>query len=88
MQLRIRALGLAVGIVFGLCVFLATVSAIWFGQGLTLSRLAIICPGYTVSYPGAFLGLVWGIVVGFVDGAIVALLYNRLLKVLYRAETT
>lgn len=86
MRLRIRALGLAVGITWGLGVLVATIVAIATGKGHTLSFLAAYYYGYSVSAGGAIVGLVWGFVDGFIFGALVAWLYNTLYKAMYKSE--
>jgi hypothetical protein len=87
MKLRIKALGMALGIVSGLAVFIATLVSIWFGQGFTIGALSVVYPWYDVTYLGAFIGLVWGFVDGFIAGALIAWLYNRFHKAFYSSET-
>ncbi|MGB5872527.1 MAG: bacteriophage holin [Bacteroidota bacterium] len=87
MRLRIRAFGMAVGIVSGLVVFIATIFSIWFGQGFTIGALSVAYPGYNVTYLGAFIGFVWGFVDGLIAGALVAWLYNRFHKAFYSSDT-
>ncbi len=88
MKLRIRALGMAFGIVWGLGIFLITLWDVWLGFGLTLSHLRHIYLGYSVSYPGAIVGLIWGFVDGFICGVLIAWLYNRFHKAFYKSEAT
>jgi hypothetical protein len=86
MRLRVRALGLAVGIVWALGVLVATLWLIWTGQvegGLLINKLY---PGYDVTYLGALVGVVWGFVDGFVAGALIAWLYNQFHKAVYKAD--
>lgn len=77
MKLDARALGLAGGFLWGLCVFLCTFWVIWRGGGEHLYLLRQMYIGYTVSVGGAFLGLVYGFVDGFIGGWLLAWLYNR-----------
>jgi hypothetical protein len=86
MKLRVRALGLAVGIVWALYVFITTLWLIWFGEGAGFTLLKNIYPGYSTTYVGAFVGLIWGFVDGFIAGVLVAWLYNRFHKALYKSE--
>ena len=77
------ALGLAVGTLFGLAVFLATLILLIKGGeviGANLALLAQFFYGYTVTITGAFVGLVYGFVVGFVVGWLIALLRNALVS--------
>jgi hypothetical protein len=73
-----RAFGIATGVTVGLLVFVATVLE-------TLRNPVVPSPlrllneyfaGYTVSWLGAFIGLAWGIVTGFVMGWFVAFCRN------------
>lgn len=77
MKLNAKALGLAAGILWGVCVFLATVWVMYMGGGEHLVLLAKFYLGYSVSWVGAFVGLVYGFVDGFVCGFVLAWLYNR-----------
>ena len=78
MKLDKKALGLTLGILWGVTLFLVTLLARYDNGGYTLGLLIRIYPGYYVTYPGAFLGLVYGFVSGFLGGWVVAWLYNRL----------
>jgi len=78
MKLNVRALGLAGGIVWGLAIFLLTYWFLILGyEGKTLARLSNVYLGYSVTWYGAFVGLVWGFVNGFIGGALLAWLYNK-----------
>lgn len=77
MHLDKKALGLAGGILCGVCVFLATVLTIWLGGGEHLELLARFYIGYSVSYGGAVIGLIYGFIDGFIGGWVLAWLYNR-----------
>jgi hypothetical protein len=87
MSLRKRALGLSLGVVWGLAFFVVTILSTMRGMGHTLSTLNGYYLGYTVSYLGAFVGLVWGFVYGFVGGVLIAWFYDLFCKVLYKAES-
>ena len=76
MQLNRVALGLALGIISGITIFLATVWTAWRGGGDHLSLLNQLYIGYQVTYVGAFVGLVYGFVDGFIGGWLLAWLYN------------
>lgn len=79
MKFNIKAFSLACGIVWGVCVLLST---FWFvitgASGTTLGKLSKFYIGYSVSWGGAFVGLIWGFVDGLIVGAIFAWLYNKL----------
>lgn len=86
MKLRVRAFALSMGIVWGFGVLAATLWAVIAQRGLTLAHLEGYYLGYTVSLGGAFVGLIWGFVNGFVVGALLAWLYGLLVKALYKSD--
>lgn len=76
------ALGAAMGAVSGVVLFLATAALLVKGGevvGPMLGLLSQFLPGYTVSWPGAAIGLVYGLAIGFALGWLVALLHNALM---------
>jgi hypothetical protein len=79
-----RALGMAVGVAAALVVFLATAVHLLLDPqpGLPLPILSQYFAGYTVSWPGAFIGAAWGAFVGFVVGWFFAFLRNFFLAVM------
>jgi tetrahydromethanopterin S-methyltransferase subunit G len=72
------ALGIACGVVVGGLLFMVTVISTLRGTfpAPNLYLLAQFFWGYSVSWPGAFIGLLWGAVVGFVLGYGFALVRN------------
>ncbi len=79
MQLKTRAFGFAAGVLWGAVVLIVTLLSLWSGRvyGKTfLYALASIYPGYSITLPGALLGLCYGFVDGFIGGWLVAFLYN------------
>lgn len=81
MKLNVKALALACGIVWGLSVFLLTYWYLIFGHpGLTLDKLRNIYFGYSVTWFGGIVGLIWGFIDGFIGGAFLAWLYNKFTK--------
>ena len=77
------ALGLAVGSVLGLGVFVATIFLILRGGEVVGPNLALLGQffyGYTVTVPGAFIGLVYGFVAGFILGWLIGFLRNSLVS--------
>jgi len=79
MKLKPLALGMAVGIVWGACIFLTTLLSYYTGYGkLFLEALPrSVYPGYTITPTGSFIGLIYGFVDGFVGGTIVGWIYNK-----------
>ena len=86
MKLRVRALALAMGIVWGLGIFAVTLWAVAAQRGLTLGNIRGYYLGYTVTFGGAFVGLIWGFASGCVAGALLGWAYNALHKALYKPE--
>ena len=72
------ALGVAVGIVSGILVFLMTMGhwAIGPRHGLNLWLLGQYFYGYTVTPAGAVVGLLWGFVTGCIAGWFLAFVCN------------
>jgi hypothetical protein len=73
------ALAVALGTVSGGALWLATVLLLLRGGpavGLHLNRLSFFLPGYAVSWPGAFVGLLEAGLVGAALGTLLALFWN------------
>jgi hypothetical protein len=71
------ALGLAFGLTVGIGLFLLTAfHVILHVEGLPLGLLNEYFYGYSVSWPGAFNGLVWGFGTGFVAGWLLGFVHN------------
>ena len=77
LELSPYGLGLSLSIIWGLCVFLSTLVSYFFLNGRFGWILASIYPGYTVTPLGAVGGLLYGLIDGFILGALVAWLYNK-----------
>lgn len=81
MKINKAALGLSLGILWGLAIFLLTnFRLLTGGGGGMLKRLGIVYFGYTYSFFGSLIGLFWGFIDGFIAGWILALLYNFFVK--------
>lgn len=81
-RLNGRAWGIAIGLLFGGGLFLATIVLIAEGGeqvGQHLSLLRVYFPGYSVSLAGSFIGFVYGFVLGYAVGRLIGTVYNRLL---------
>ena len=79
-RLRARIMAIVFAAVGGVTLFLATVWLLIRGGGnigAHLSLLGNYFPGYSVSWGGALLGLLYGALLGAVIGWSVASLYNR-----------
>ena len=79
MKLNAKALALSAGILWGLLIFLLTnISLLRGGEGEHLSRLSQFYIGYSFSFLGSLIGLVWGFVTMFIVGWVFTWLYNKL----------
>jgi hypothetical protein len=83
MKLNAKALGLAFGIIWGVAILIVTFVSMWtnysYGRDF-LNGLVSIYPGFSISYGGAILGLIYGFVDGFIFAWLLAMLYNLFAK--------
>ena len=87
MGFRRRALGLSLGLVWGLTILLCTWWFILFKkQGEIFGKLNEIYLGYSISWGGSFIGFLWGFVDGFIAGVLIAWLYGVFSKMLYKEK--
>lgn len=76
-KIHIVGLGLAVGIVSALYIFVMGLSARFFGVGMDVVHLTgSLYLGYAPSVLGSLIGALYAFVDGFVFGALIALFYN------------
>lgn len=76
-HLSVCSFAIAIGVCWGLGMFLTAILAMLFGLGVPFVDLfSSIYIGFSASIAGAFLGLFWGFLDGFVGGAIIAFVYN------------
>ena len=79
MTLNVRAFALACGVLWGLALFLITWWIILFdGSSDQHTFLGLVYRGYSLTPVGSIIGGAWGLVDGFIGGAIFAWLYNKL----------
>ena len=82
-RLNEHAWGVAVGLLCGLSIFAATAILLLRGGpvvGPHLALLGVYLRGYEVTWTGAVVGLVYGLLLGYAAGWIIGALYNRLVK--------
>jgi len=82
-RLNARAWGIAIGMLMGGGLFLATLILVMKGGsnvGQHLGLLRAYFPGYSVSVIGSFIGFIYGFVVGYALGRIIGSVYNRLVR--------
>lgn len=78
-QLNAKALGLTLGVLFGLIMFIATNWLVLKGGykvGPHLELIGQFFIGYRVSFLGSIIGLIYGFVVGNICGVFISWLYN------------
>jgi hypothetical protein len=83
LQLNSRAWGIAVGLLLGLGLFVATIFLVVKGGpnvGAHLSLLGVLLPGYRVTVLGAFIGFGYLFVIGYAIGRMIGYLYNTLAR--------
>lgn len=84
-SIRINTIIMAVslGLLCGIILWLSTAVLLLRGGykvGLHLSLLSVFFPGYSVSWSGAWIGLLWGFVSGALAGAVLYWSYSRTLR--------
>lgn len=78
-RLSRNVLGLTLGILFAIGIFLATNILVIKGGPVVGAHLQLLnqyFPGYRVTFGGSFLGAAYGFIVGYVNGWIIAAVYN------------
>lgn len=83
LRLNARAWGIAVGTLLGVGIFLATAFLLIKGGATVGPHLALLgqyLPGYSVTWPGAFIGFVYLFVIGYAIGRIIGGVYNALVR--------
>ena len=83
LRLNANILGLVLGIIAGLLVFVITNFLILKGGAVVgphLSLLRNFFPYYSVTFLGSLVGFFWGLVFGYIAGFVIASLYNLVVK--------
>ncbi|MGH7808500.1 MAG: bacteriophage holin [Thermodesulfobacteriota bacterium] len=90
-RLNAKMLGLILGILFGLFIFIATNWLIIKGPQLTPSGEYVVGPhlslmsqffiGYDVSFVGSIIGFLYGFGVGTFSGALIGWIYNKMVDI-------
>ncbi|MGE0063384.1 MAG: bacteriophage holin [Xanthobacteraceae bacterium] len=76
-QLQPFPFGVAVGVVWGVGILFAGLMAMTGYGAVFVNALGTVYIGYSASIVGAIIGTVWALVDGFVAGALIAWVYNR-----------
>ena len=80
-RLHASVMAVVFGLTSGTGLFVATAWLVMRGGeqvGLTLGLLRNYLPGYSVTWPGAFLGFFYAAAVGGVVGWVIAFIYNEI----------
>ncbi|RJP77131.1 MAG: hypothetical protein C4522_16120 [Desulfobacteraceae bacterium] len=80
--LNAKAIGLSLGLLFGLAIFIATNWLVLKGGdvvGPHLQLLSRFFVGYRVSFLGSFIGFAYGFAVGTLSGSFIGWIYNRII---------
>ncbi len=80
-RLNERAWGVAMGLLLGVGLFVATnILLIKGGEnvGQHLGLLGVYFPGYRVTFVGSLIGFVYAFVLGYALGRLIGFIYNRL----------
>lgn len=83
LRLNANILGVVMGILAGLAIFIATNFLILKGGevvGPHLSLLRNFFPFYSVTFLGSIVGFGYGLLTGYVAGVTIAVIYNRVVK--------
>ena len=75
--------GVVVGLIFGLGLFFATIWLVLKGgshPGAHLMLLGQYFPGYSITFLGSLVGFFYAFAIGFITGALLGFLYNKLAK--------
>ena len=84
MRLNGRAWGIAMGLLLGGGLFVATNFLVLKGGanvGQHLQLLRVFFPGYSVTFVGSLIGFIYAFVVGYALGRLIGSVYNRMGRV-------
>ena len=82
-RLNANILGLVLGIIAGLIIFVTTNFLILKGGAVVGPHLGLLrnfFPFYSVTFVGSIVGFFWGLLSGYVAGFVIASLYNLVVK--------
>ena len=83
LRLQAKAVGLGLGLFFGLAVFVATNWLVLKGGEPVGPHLALLSQyfiGYRVSFLGSLIGFAYGFVLGTLSGALLSWIYNMITR--------
>ena len=87
MRFDVKAMAITCGLLWGVALFVLTWWMI-FLEGASGEPTAIgdVYVGYNISAMGSIIGLLWGLVDGFIGGAVFAWVYNRIASCCTKTE--
>jgi len=78
MNLNIKAMAIAFGLVWGISIFVITWCIILLeGSSNTVTFIGKFYIGYSLTPAGSIIGFIWGLIDGAIGGALFGWLYNR-----------
>ncbi|MBC7789146.1 MAG: hypothetical protein H7Z74_04290 [Anaerolineae bacterium] len=83
LRMNARAWGIAVGLLMGGAIFVATNFLVLKGGqnvGRHLRLLAVYFPGYSVTFLGSIVGFIYLFVIGYILGRLIGAVYNRMVQ--------
>ena len=83
LRLNARAWGIAMGLLLGSALFIATNILVLKGGprvGTHLKLLAVYFPGYSVTFVGSIVGFIYLFVIGYGLGRLVGAVYNKMVQ--------
>jgi hypothetical protein len=86
MKLNIKAFALSCGIIWGSSILVLT---FWLlildSNGRIINDLGNIYIGYSLTWLGGVIGMIWGFVDGLISGAFFSWLYNKITEALLKS---
>jgi hypothetical protein len=79
-RLNVKALAIAVGSAWALCMLFAGWAAIFGWSVKFVEIMGSVYIGYEATFVGGIIGALWGFLDGAVGGLIIALIYNAIAK--------
>jgi len=80
-KLDVKAMGLALGIIWAVAIIIMGIITMFFdyGKGF-VQAMGSLYVGYKATVPGVVIGAIWGFIDAGIFGVILAWLYNKLAK--------
>ncbi len=81
-MLNAKSLGLTLGILWGVSLFLITIICVLTGGygSEVLNLIKGVYLGYEITFVGSIIGLIYGFIEGFIGGFLVGWIYNKIEK--------